>query len=223
MRIFNQLKKQFKNVVIVNQPQPKKHIVKGSDQIALVGFHDQAFVISSLAKPGDAKLQQRALQLHTKVAGSGTNITDGLRKAINLLKNSPHGVLKRIWLLSDGEPNRETDRLFAVLADARRNHINVNTIGFGDSFDENLLRRMAKATHNGRFFSVRNLRQLTAVLLADAKKKPVAVRRQHRAENTVLAIDCSISMNWAMENTTKIRVVEEAALQLLLYKQRLFS
>lgn len=222
MKIFNQFKKQFKNLVIVN-PSPARRIVTGSDRVALVGFHDRAFVISALAEPGEPKLQQRALQLHARVAGSGTNIADGLRKSISLLRNSPNGVLRRIWLLSDGEPNIEPDAIFPVLADARRSYINVNTIGFGDSFDEKLLRRMAGATHNGRFFSVRNLRQLTAVLLADAKKNPLATRRRHRAENTVLAIDCSISMNWTMENTTKIRVVEEAALQLLLYKQRLFS
>ncbi len=222
MKIINRFKKQFKNFIVVKPPTPRR-IVTGSDQIAFVGFHDRAFVISSLAKPGDAKLQQRALQLHTKVAGSWTNISDGLRKSVNLLKNSPSGVLRRIWLLSDGEPNLEVNSIFPIIADARRNYINVNTIGFGDSFDENLLRRMAQATHNGRFFSVRNLRQLTAVLLADAKKNPVAKRRQHRAENTVLAIDCSISMHGMMENTTKIRVVEEAVLQLLLYKQRMFS
>ncbi|HEX8639294.1 MAG TPA: vWA domain-containing protein [Pyrinomonadaceae bacterium] len=219
MAFFNQ----FKNFVVVKPQTQQRRIVTGSDQIALTAFHDSAFVVSSLAKPSEPKLQQLALQLHTKVSGSGTNITDGLRKSINLLRNSPRGVLKRIWLLSDGEPNRETESLFSILADARRNYINVNTIGFGDSFDENLLRRMAKATHNGRFFSVRNLRQLTAVLLADAKKNPIATRREHRAENTVLCIDCSISMHGAMENTTKIRVVEEATLQLLLYKQRLFS
>lgn len=214
---------QFKNFVVVKPQEQQRRIITGSDQIAFVGFHDRAFVVSALAKPGEPKLQQRALQLHAKVSGSGTNIADGLRKSIALLKNSPRGVLKRIWLLSDGEPNIEVNSIFPVLADARRNYINVNTIGFGDSFDENLLRRMAKETHNGRFFSVRNLRQLTAVLLADAKKNPVATRRRHRAENTVLTIDCSPSMNSGMENTTKIRVVEEAVLQLLLYKQRLFS
>lgn len=217
MRFLNQ----FKNFVIV-KPQAKRRVITGSDRIGFVGFHDHAFVISPLANVGDPKLQQRALVLHTKPNGA-TNVTDGLRKSVNLLRNSPKGVLKRIWLLSDGEANIEQDRIFSVVADARRHYININTIGFGDSFDGKLLCRIAKSTHNGRFFSVRNLRQLTAVLLADAKKNPLVTRRQHRAENTVLAIDCSISMNGAMENTTKIRVVEEAVLQLLLYKQRLFS
>ena len=122
---------------------------------------------------------------------------------------------------------------------ARDCHVNINTIGFGvrqdgllsrvgqaiglrDGYDEGLLRRIAAATHRGRFVPVSSLRELTRTLTGGSGRGP-GVGAQRRPETTVLVIDLSGSMNEPMEGTTKVHVVEEACLRLLHYKQQMFS
>ncbi len=197
--------------------------IYGSDRVALVGFHDRAFVIARLADVYAPWLQERSSRLHEKVAGTGTNITDGLRTAIDIVRSTPAGLLRRIWLLSDGYPNREMVGIDGVVRDAVAAHVNINTIGFGDSFDEALLRRIAGHTHNGKFFSVRSLRELTQALVIAGGDGSGRNRRNHRSEATVLALDLSRSMLMPMEGKTKVRVLEEAILHLLKFKQACFS
>ena len=83
--------------------------VFGADRIGLVGFHDRGFVIARPAEAHAPRLQQCALGLHEQVSGSSTNLTDGLRTALALVSHAPAGALRRIWLLTAGYPNRETD------------------------------------------------------------------------------------------------------------------
>jgi Mg-chelatase subunit ChlD len=195
----------------------------GPDRVGLVGFHDRGFVVAVPAAPHAAWLLERSQKLHEKVGGSSTNITDGLRHGIRLLERTPPGVLRRIWLLTDGYPNREESQIFPMVEQARQRHINVNTIGFGDRYDEALLRRIAGATHNGKFVPVHTLRELSEALGVGIDRREEVKRRHHRAESTMLVLDCSPSMTERMDGRTKIRVVEEAVLHLLHYKQKLFA
>jgi len=202
----------------------------GPDKIGLVGFNDQGFVISEPANAHSHTLQEQSQKPH-KFAGGMTNMTDGLRKGIQMCERAQYGALRRIWLLSDGYPNKENDGLMTMLERAKNSYININTIGFGDTYDEALLRKIASSTHNGKFVPVNSLRELTNALVAysknDKKKTyPRAKRRngyQRRMETTVLVIDLSGSMLDAMDGKTKVKVVEEAILHLLHYKQQLFS
>jgi hypothetical protein len=97
----------------------------------------------------------------------------------------------------------------------------MQAFGFGDRFDGELLRRIASATHKGRFVSVNGLRELTRTLVES--DFPPIHRASHRSEVTVLAIDLSSSMKEAMEGRTKIAIVEEAIRHLIHYKQKVFS
>lgn len=202
-------------------PNHAVRAIYGPDRIGIVGFHDKAFIIAVPAEPYAEWLQRRSQLLHDKVGGRGTNLTDGLRKAAEMLNKCPRGVLKRIWLLTDGYPNRETDRMESVLESVRRARVNVNTVGFGDAYDEGLLRRIAGATHNGKFVPVRTLRQLTDALLKSESRN--GRRGRHQSETTILVIDLSPSMNDVMEGKRKVTVVEEAVLRLLHYKQECFA
>ncbi len=222
----------FRTQNVISFPQSRKHQaasrhpvrkVYGADRIGLCGFHDRGFVIAKPAEAHAAWLQERGQQLHQKVGGSGTNLTDGLRKAVEMLQRTPRGILRRIWLLTDGYPNREIESMVSVVEAARRSYINVNTIGFGDTYDEDLLRRISGATHNGKFVPVRTLQQLTDALVLSANGNNSRHRPRHQAETTILAIDLSPSMTGSMGGKTKIRVVEEAVLHLLHYKQQCFS
>ncbi len=189
------------------------------DRVGLVGYHDKGFVRARPAEPYAHWLLERVQDLPNRLGGSWTNITDGLRQAVSLLQATPRGQLRRIWLLSDGYANREAHGLPEVLEIARRHWINVNTIGFGDAFDEATLKNIAAATHNGKFVSVQSLRQLTDCLI----RRDVRQQVRHRAETTIYAIDLSWSMTDPMDGKQKIEVVVEAMLRLLDYKQRLFA
>lgn len=194
-----------------------------ADMVGLVGFHDRGFVVAKPAEPHAHWLQERVTSLPDRVSGASTNITDGLRKAIGLLEKSPRERLRRIWLLTDGMPNREQGELMTAVAEARRQYININTIGFGDPgaylYDPDLLRRIAGATHNGRFVPVDSLRTLSNALKGSAGQG----LGNRRPETTVLAIDCSGSMLQYMENKRRIDVVVEAITHLLHYKQKCFA
>jgi Mg-chelatase subunit ChlD len=194
--------------------------VNGTDRIAIVGFHDEAMVIAKPAEPHAAWLQERSSRLHEKVTGSWTNMTDGLRKAIQILERTPSGIYRKIWLLTDGYPNRETSYLMQAVEQARQARININCIGFGDKYDEELLRRISGATHNGKFVPVQTLRELTDALVLSSGNRN---QHHHRAETCVLTIDLSVSMLDSMEGKRKIDIVEQAILQLLHYKQQCFS
>jgi hypothetical protein len=52
-----------------------------------------------------------------------------------MAKQSPLGVHRRIWLLSDGYPNLEAELVMSVASQAYQHWVNVNTIGFGDQYD----------------------------------------------------------------------------------------
>lgn len=195
--------------------------VYGPDRIALVGFNDEGFVICRPAEPFAHWLQERSQELHEKVSGC-TNITDGLRKGLDIFNYVPKGVLKRIYLLSDGYPNIDTEEIMDEVEKARKNYVNINTIGFGDEYDEALLRTIAGATHNGKFIHVNSLRELSNALIAydngDSNN-----HHRHRSETTVLVIDLSGSMFGPMEGKTKVQIVEEAIMHLILAKQKMFG
>ncbi|MCO6042688.1 VWA domain-containing protein [Aeoliella sp. ICT_H6.2] len=202
-------------------PGPRRVNKFGPDRIALVGFHGKGFVIARPAAPHADWLQSRIQQLPAKV-GAATNLTDGLRTAVRICEKTPPGILRRIWLLSDGYPNREESGIDDAVAAARQARVNVNTIGFGDEYDERLLRRISGGTHNGKFIPVRTMRELTAALVQSSGGPPRR-RGSRRSETTVLAIDLSYSMLDPMEGRPKIEVVQDVLMQLLHYKQQCFS
>lgn len=192
----------------------------GPDRIGIVGYHERSFVIARPAVPFAPWLLERSQELHNKLGGT-TNITAGLRQSLALLEQVPPRVFRKIYLLSDGEPNVEVSGISEAAGACREARVNIVCIGFGDSYNEAMLRQIAAYTHHGRFVSVQNLRELTRVLLDNAPQgQHVSV---HRSETAILAIDCSASMREAMEGRTKIEVVEEAVRHLIHYKQRLFS
>lgn len=199
--------------VVTPTPVPRR-----PDRIGLVGFHEYGFVIARPAEPFAPWLMERSQTLHHQLGGR-TNLADGLRQALQLLSSTPSGIYRKIWLLSDGEPNVDIESLGPLVAACHQARININAIGFGDAYDELLLRRIAGATHRGKFVPVQGLRELTRTLASH--EQPVS--GACRPETAILAIDCSGSMAEPMEGRTKIAVVEEAILHLLHYKQRLFS
>ncbi|MCR4414894.1 MAG: VWA domain-containing protein [Thermoguttaceae bacterium] len=195
--------------------------VYGPDRIGIVGFSDRGVVLAKPADPFDPQLLAYSQKLHEQVGGL-TNLADGLRQAVRLLEELPLGIWRRIWLLSDGYPNVEVGKIDTVVEQAKGAGVRVCAIGFGDQFDEALLRRISQAS-GGRFVSVQSLRALTEALVRATGGHVGRNRRRHPSETAVLAIDLSGSMAQSMEGKTKVAVVEEAVLQLLHYKQKCWS
>lgn len=200
-------------------PRPPRHIY-AADQIALTGFNDDGFVISTFAEPHDATLQTKIRSLDHSIRGSWTNIAGGLRVSIELLQHTPRGAYRRIWLKSDGHSNRHTDQIMPMVQEAYASWININTIGFGTSYDRALMQRIAAGTHNGKFFEAQDLLSLTQIFTKGAHRLK---RRHHRQEYTVLCLDLSGSMVQPMGGRRKIDVLSEALLTLLAYKQATFA
>ena len=201
-----------------------------SDLIAFTGFNNDGFKLCDFLEPFDAKLQTCIQQLDDKgkITGDYTLIDRGLRISVEMLKRTPQGRYRRIWLLTDGHPNPPLSvaGIMPVVAEAWKARININTIGFGDAsnYNSDLLRQIRDATHNGKFSAVDSLRKLTHVFMKHASPRRGQRYRQHRQpEATVFCIDLSGSMTHSMEGKRKIDVVKEALTRLLAYKQQCFG
>jgi Mg-chelatase subunit ChlD len=212
----------FSSSLRVTRKPGRRGCIFGADQVGLVGFHSTGLTLVPPSSAFDHRLQQAVADLGS-LCGSYTNLTAGLRQGLALLRQVPRAYLRRLWLLTDGYPNVDVGGISAAVADLRAARINVNTIGFGDSYDRALLEQIARATHRGRFVPVQSLRELTDALLADPRPVRAGGRSHHRPEVTVLALDLSASMVEPMEGRTKFAVVQEALTRLLAFKQRLFS
>jgi Mg-chelatase subunit ChlD len=206
------------------------HKVFGSDHLGIVAFHGSGFVVARPAKPHDGWLQQRIASLPSKLEPTGTNIAAGLRTAIEVFDRMPpdlqQGALKRLWVFSDGQPTAEESAILGLCAQAKARRININTVGFGDTgeYNERLLKSMAAATHNGKFIRVDDLEALSRALTASGPKPGHQLRtRRHRMEFTVVAVDCSLSMNETMRGHRKIEMAAKALCHLLHYKQKVFA
>jgi Mg-chelatase subunit ChlD len=203
-------------------PPPRRAYIPAPmpDHLSFVGFANNGFLIAAPTPVTSPELEGLCRKLPGMMPSGGTNIADGLRKAIAAVQMGPRGTYRRIWLLSDGQPTAEKDAIIPVALEARRARINVNTVGIGDDFDEALLRQISGATHNGQFVSVNTLRQLSRAFMSASN----GFRSPHRrAETTVFAVDMSSSMCWMMDGRRKIDVVEEAIIHLIRHKRNLFS
>lgn len=178
-------------------------------QCRLVGAYDHAFV-------------KAVLSLNELVGGCSTNITSGLRMANDHLGQTPRGLLRRIWLLTDGQANVETEGVVAEVQRAVRQFTNINTVGFGNSgeFNKQQLTWIANSTHNGRYYEATTVAAIGGVFRHTAKHRR---NLDHRGEATAFVIDTSPSMREPMGGRQRIEVLAEAMMVLLTYKQNVWS
>jgi Mg-chelatase subunit ChlD len=203
-------------------PHPTAHFRPEPDRIGLVGFHSTAHILAKPLPATDSSLA-KAISTLEKHIDSYTNIAAGLRAAGQMLRSTPRGTLRRVWLLSDGEATHETNEIIPIARVLRSQYVNINCVGFGDRYDEATLRKIATSTHSGRFYSVSDLQQLTAALAASYRPELGAHLHHRRSEHTIFCIDLSPSMQEKMGQYTKIKTAQTALLQLLNWKQTLFA
>lgn len=123
-----------------------------NDVVSAVLFdHD----IETLAEPARLRDQQQLTNaLRRLESGGTTNLSGGwlrgrdhMQRATDMLQRAP-GATRRVILLTDGLANRgitDHNALVELARAARQNGVTTSTIGFGEGYDDNLLRAMADA------------------------------------------------------------------------------
>lgn len=114
------------------------------DRISIVAFDHKAKVLvpsQELDNPASIKLQISQLK-----AGGGTAIDEGLRLAIEELAKGKRDAVSQAFLLTDGENEHgDNDRCLKLAQLAADYKLTVNTLGFGDAWNQDILEKIADA------------------------------------------------------------------------------
>lgn len=123
------------------------------DRVSVVAYDDEVQTVAERAAGGDAPdLAQRIGSIGPR---GMTNLSGGWLRGRELLDGTEERRLRRVVLLTDGLANVGITRpelLESMTARAREAGIATTTIGFGEDYDERLLRRMAEAGGGGTYY-----------------------------------------------------------------------
>ena len=123
------------------------------DRVSVVAYDHEVDTVAAHAAGGDVPdLAERISSIH---AGGSTNLSGGWLRGRELLSTTDERRIRRIVLLTDGLANvgvTDPATLASLAARAREAGISTTTIGFGDDYDEALLRRMAEAGGGGTYY-----------------------------------------------------------------------
>ena len=188
-----------------------------ADWIGIIGFSDSAMpvlplveVIAPLALSAPSKLK----------AGGMTNLTAGLRQAQSWLSCLQHGILRKVVIIGDGEPNEEVDALVPLISQMRDNYISIDTIYCGPEGGQGqqTLAKISTATVGGKANTAGNVEALKDLVSRGA------TRLHKRQAATVILVDCSSSMNETMPGgTTRIAAAIAACQAVVLIKRVAFG
>lgn len=113
------------------------------DRAAVVTFDDEVALPLGLAHHTESVAQRAVAAIET---GGSTNLSGGWLKGVEVLEGGRPDATRRVILLTDGQANVgivDPTKLGGLAADAARRGIGTSTIGYGWSFDEDLLSVMA--------------------------------------------------------------------------------
>jgi Ca-activated chloride channel family protein len=138
------------------------------DVIGVVAYDSE---VVTVAEPGTgAEHTDLPARLRALEAGSATNLSGGWLQGRSLVASRARAAgVNRILLLTDGLANEgitEPAQLVGLCAGALEHGITTTTIGFGEGYDEVLLRRMADAG-GGSTYYIEQPDQAPAVLSAE--------------------------------------------------------
>jgi len=114
------------------------------DRLSVVAFDHQAKVLvpnQIIDDPNRIKQQIDRLS-----AGGGTSIDEGLRLGIEELAKGKKETISQIFLLTDGENEHGDNKRCLKFAElAASYNLTLNTLGFGDHWNQDILERIADA------------------------------------------------------------------------------
>ncbi|HLI81101.1 MAG TPA: VWA domain-containing protein [Candidatus Binataceae bacterium] len=150
-----------------------------TDFAGVIAFDSQPYILGHLAPLGEdrAELENRIERLEP---GGGTDFKDALEIAQREILDSKIAV-RQIFLLTDGDTNRQYHDHDALIADFAAQHIPVSTIRIGpDLANLRLLQDFAQAT-GGTFYRVQDIEKLP-LLLVGLTREAMNRRKQGRSE-----------------------------------------
>ncbi len=150
-----------------------------TDFAGVIAFDSQPYVLGHLAPLGEdrAELENRIERLEP---GGGTDFKDALEIAQREILDSKI-MVRQIFLLTDGDTNRQYHDHDALIADFAEQHIPVSTIRIGpDLANLRLLQDFAQAT-GGTFYRVQDIEKLP-LLLVGLTREAMNRRKQGRSE-----------------------------------------
>ena len=150
-----------------------------TDYAGVIAFDSQPYVLGHLAPLGEdrAELENRIERLEP---GGGTDFKDALEIAQREILDSKIAV-RQIFLLTDGDTNRQYHDHDALIADFAAQHIPVSTLRIGpDLANLRLLQDFAQAT-GGTFYRVQDIEKLP-LLLVGLTREAMNRRKQGRSE-----------------------------------------
>lgn len=150
-----------------------------TDLAGVIAFDSQPYVLGHLAPLGEdrAELENRIDRLEP---GGGTDFKDALEIAEHEILDSKI-VVRQVFLLTDGDTNRQYHDHDALIADFAAQHIPVSTLRIGpDLANLRLLQDFAQAT-GGTFYRVQDIEKLP-LLLVGLTREAMNRRKQGRSE-----------------------------------------
>ncbi|MEK6681796.1 MAG: VWA domain-containing protein [Nitrospirota bacterium] len=126
---------------IENLREAVKNVVDSlseKDRISIVIFDDEVEVLLSNQAPTDkAGIKNKIDDI---IPRGGTQISDGLKKAIEeIKKGASKDMVSRILLLTDGETWDDEKKCEELSAEAKKAGVSITAVGLGDEWNENLL------------------------------------------------------------------------------------
>ncbi len=150
-----------------------------TDFAGVIAFDSQPYVLGHLAPLGEsrAELENRIERLEP---GGGTDFKDALEIAEREILASQIPV-RQVFLLTDGDTNRQYHDHDALIADFARERIPVSTLRIGPDLENlRLLQDFAQAT-GGTFYRVEDIEKLP-LLLVGLTRQAMNRRKQGRSE-----------------------------------------
>lgn len=125
-----------------------------ADTVSVVAFDDAVDVV---APPATGEAQEALPSLIENIGSGGmTNLSGGWLRGRDLVAgNLRKGGVNRVILLSDGHANvgiTEPGTLTGLCGQSAKGGVSTTTIGFGEDFDEDLLKSMADAGGGGTYY-----------------------------------------------------------------------
>jgi Ca-activated chloride channel family protein len=118
--------------------------LKPGDRLSVVAFDHRATVLVSNQMITDP--QQIKNQIQSLSAGGGTAIDEGLRLGIQELAKGKKETVSQAFLLTDGENEHGDNQRCLKLAQlATSYNLTLNTLGFGDKWNQDILEKIADA------------------------------------------------------------------------------
>jgi Ca-activated chloride channel family protein len=144
--------------------------LRPEDRLGLVAFDEVALTIFPLQPVAPAQRGRILDAIRRLQDGGSTNLTAGWMLGRDALREAPSGTRRRLLLLSDGKLNAGITAPDAVrqivAAGLEKDAIRTSCLGFGDSYDQDLLVALAHATQ-GEFYDASSPESLPTIVGAE--------------------------------------------------------